>query len=671
MKNWQFVKLNNTKARIDSHTYSFNEVKELANVGAIVPDGFIVVDLDDANEAEKMYDICKANGIKTITFKTARGRHFWFRLPANNPDFCRQKIAQRTVCGLTIDTRVGGKGYVVLRLNGELRRAEALNTSNDFDTVDVIPAFLTPDYRNNAPELVDLVEGSRVSTLRNHYCTLASFKQINEAKGQSYMTTDEIVKTMYIINGYIIADPLTHNEMFYQVTSQDTLPNLPQNELKTASFAPEKEITPPPAENAKNTANNAPFTVDDHARNIIRDMDLIVHNNILYKYNNNHYESVSGQFNTVIKHIALANPTFSNKKINDIRQRVEWLATINDDQVDRNNDYINFMNGTLNLSSCCFEAKTEKRICFDYIPRSLNLNLKNENFDQYMLELFSDQATIDFIYEIFGYSLLKNLDAQKFFVFYGPPGTGKSALLKMWMAAIGSNNVSTTSITSIITNRFSLETMKDKLLNAVTEADHSAMVKNTDLLKQLACGEEMNIERKFAGIQKCNLYATQIHCLNYPIVTNDEALNDRIICVPFMNRFRDTKKQLAEHMLIESLGGEKAYDYLMLQAVRGLIRFLKRGGRFDIPATVAAATSKFKGGAESIETFLEEADINEKNISNYGYKDLATLYQAYCNDIGIVPLSKPKFHQELVHVLPVKVRKYNDERGRRYVTNEA
>jgi putative DNA primase/helicase len=566
---------------------------------------------------------------------------------------------------------VGGKGYVVLRLNGVLRRAEALNTSNDFDTVDEIPAFLTPDYRNNAPELVDLQEGSRVTTLRNHYCTLASFQQINDKKGQAYMTAEDIISTMYIINDYIIADPLTKQEMFYQVTSQDTLPNLPQNELKTANLVAKKEITPPPAVNTKNTVNNAPLTIDDLARNIISDMDLIVHNNILYRYNCNHYESVAGQFNTILKQIALNNPTFSNKKINDIRQRVEWLATINDDQVDRNNDYVNFMNGTLNLSSCCIEAKTEKRICFDYIPRNLNLNLKNKEFDEYMNGLFNnDQGTINFVYEIFGYSLLHNLNAQKFFVFYGPPGTGKSALLKMWMQAIGFNNLSTTSITSMLTNRFAMETMRGKLLNAVTEADHSSMIKNTDLLKQLACGETMNLEKKFGGIQKCNLFATQIHCLNYPIVTNDDALNERIICVPFMNRFRNTDKQLTEHLLIESLGGEDAYDYLMLQAVKGLIRFLKRGSRFAVPATVAAATQKFKG-AESIENFLDEADINVKNITNYGYKDLATLYQAYCNDIGVIPLSKPKFHQELVHVLPVKVRKYNDERGRRYVSNEA
>jgi phage/plasmid-associated DNA primase len=213
--------------------------------------------------------------------------------------------------------------------------------------------------------------------------------------------------------------------------------------------------------------------------------------------------------------------------------------------------------------------------------------------------------------------------------------------------------------------------MKGKLLNAVTEADHSSMIRNTDLLKQLACGEQMNLEKKFGGIQKVNLFATQIHCLNYPIVTNDEALNDRIVCVPFMNRFRNTDKQLTEHLLIESLGGEDAYDYLMSQAVRGLIRFLKRGGNFSKPANVAAATQKFKGGTESIETFLDDADINEKNIGNYGYKDLATLYQAFCIDAGIVPLSKPKFHQELPHVLNVKVRKYNDSRGRRYVSSEA
>lgn len=671
MQNWKFVKLNTDKARIDRNTYSFSEVKDLANVGAIVPDGFIVVDIDNTIEAEKMYRICRENRIKTITFKTTRGRHFWFRLGAENSDFQKQKISQKTVCGLTIDTRVGGKGYVVLRLNGELRRAEALNTTNDFSTVDEIPAFLTPDYRSNAPELVDLQEGSRVNTLRHHFCTLASFKQVNDKKGQAYMKAEEIISTMYIINDYIIADPLTKQEMFYQVTSQDTLPDLPQNELKTASFTAVKENIPTPSKTPQNTANNAPFSVDDLARNIISETDLIVYNNILYKYNNNHYESVAGQFSTILKQITLNNPTFSNKKINDIRQRVEWLATINDDQVDHSNNYINFTNGTLNLSSCCFNNKTEKRVCFDYIPRVLDFNLTNAKFDEYMLALFSDQNTIDFVFEIFGYSLLKNLDAQKFFVFYGPPGTGKSALLKMWMQAIGSDNVSATSITSMLTNRFALETMKNKLLNAVTEADHSSMIRNTDLLKQLACGEEMNVERKFGGIQKVNLFATQIHCLNYPIMTNDEALNDRIICVPFTNRFRNTDKQLTEHLLIESLGGEKAYDYLMLQAVRGLIRFLKRGGRFSIPANVAAATQKFKGGAESIETFLEEADIDAKNICNYGYKDLATLYQAFCVDVGIIPLSKPKFHQQLPHVLPVKVRKYNDERGRRYVTNEA
>lgn len=99
--------------------YPLEEVEHLQSYGGVLQDNVILIDLDDRNEADILYQIIQDINIKCNIIKTDRGKHFYFI----NDEVKSNKIANQCPLSFTIDYKCGDKNTVVpLKINGTERK---------------------------------------------------------------------------------------------------------------------------------------------------------------------------------------------------------------------------------------------------------------------------------------------------------------------------------------------------------------------------------------------------------------------------------------------------------------------------------------------------------------------------------------------------------------------
>lgn len=103
------------KVRGRNEFYTLDSVKDLNEYGGVLEDGFIMVDIDDAEQANILDRILKKYDIKCNRLYTSRGIHFYFR----NTLVTTNAIAKPTAIGIRADIKLGTKNAVVpLKIDG-------------------------------------------------------------------------------------------------------------------------------------------------------------------------------------------------------------------------------------------------------------------------------------------------------------------------------------------------------------------------------------------------------------------------------------------------------------------------------------------------------------------------------------------------------------------------
>lgn len=83
--------------------YTFDQVKNLPEYAGILEDNMIVIDVDEAQQAETLLRIVNDFNIDCVVRRTSRGMHFLFE--NSGAESC--KAGSKLACGLTADIKVG------------------------------------------------------------------------------------------------------------------------------------------------------------------------------------------------------------------------------------------------------------------------------------------------------------------------------------------------------------------------------------------------------------------------------------------------------------------------------------------------------------------------------------------------------------------------------------
>ena len=332
----------------------WDDVKSKSDLAVIIPDDYIVVDIDDEAEGKALLKLVEVNSeeydtVISCVMRTDHGYHFWFRKPSQDLGGLGIKHTSKvkTLLTLTVDYRIGGKGYMVIRRDGKDRQW-VHGSWADLSEVATIPNILYPiaptDDKHKAlyqakadkygyqvlPDgrmgsYLGLPQGQRTAALLSYYGYLKTMYADVPARD-----IKDCQMIVYNINKYLCEEPIPDSELFAEIlnntarvavtgnnnSGNDTTREQDDNQdggrdIISLSLhghtgnTNQEDTNPTNSATTVNASNTDPVTTTntntraatttsyaDMARDIIDTYNIVYHNNNYYTYNNGVYEAI-------------------------------------------------------------------------------------------------------------------------------------------------------------------------------------------------------------------------------------------------------------------------------------------------------------------------------------------------------------------------------------------
>lgn len=599
LEDMQFIKLNRDKTpkeKLDK-SYDYKLVEHFADLGVLVKEPFVVLDVDDNTEFLKLKEIITDKKIKCNIMQTTRGGHFWF----TNSKSITNNVKIQTPIGIEVDVRSWGKlCYTKVKQEGAWRK---WLTDCPFDELDELPYWLQPI--NHTYELVDLKDGDgRNDKLFSYIIVL-----------NNYMTKEKVRETFYIINDYILGERLDYKEL-------ETI-------LRDESF---DNLRP-------NFFDRTRFLFDKFAKWLINNYSIMRRDKLLYIYDETHYTSDSGLIERLmLKHI----PNLNRNQRNEV---LDYLRLVAPSIPDVNFYYIITKN-------CIVDVRDKKQYDYSkdfFIPTKLNVEYnpkikKNEVIDNFMDRVcVGDKEIIDLVYEMIGYSLIATSKYQKSFILYGDGSNGKSTLLDMLIDLLGDYNVSSLSFKEL-NHSFKLAEITDKLAN-IGDDISDEYITDSSIFKKLVTGEEITVEKKHEQPYKMRNTATLMFATNnLPNMQDKSSGMVRRLCVIPFNAIITKEDKDFDPFIINKITTDEAKSYVLNKALDGLQRVFMNQG-FTIPVAVEELMNDYYREINNVIEYLEYIDI--KDIVGKTGKDVYNDYAFWCANQNQTPYKIRRFNTEI------------------------
>lgn len=709
-----------------TQSVGWDQAQAKSDLAIIIPDDYIVVDIDDEQEGKALLRLVVSNSqeydtVISCVMRTDHGYHFWFRKPSQDLGGLGIKHTSKvkTLLTLTVDYRIGGKGYMVIRRNCKDR--EWVHGSwSDLTNVATIPNILYPiaptDDKHKAlyqakadkygyqvlPDgrlgsYCGLPKGQRTMALLAYYGYLKAMyadvppRDINDCK-----------MIVYNINKYLLDDPIPDEELVAEilsnteriaVTADHTSDNSGNDTTRgqdnnqdggrdiislslhghTTNNNQEDTTHTNSTTNISNATNPTPTRATttsyaDMARDVIDAYNIVYHNNNYYTYNNGVYEAIGANAKDselVLKQmiISLHNRDDNKAKANII-DNIRVLGRVAHSDDDGN--LLAMVNGVYNTDTHTFTPWDDiemgryhffTRIPIVYKPM-VNVDKTIVEFEQYRSSLFNDEVAEDYkkvLDQILGYTLCRTLAAQKIFFFFGAGGTGKSTYVNFLSRLIGAQNTRNMTLNRILGDKFALSALKGRLLNIGDETITADSIKSVDLLKSLAVSSNIEVEAKYQSAESVRLYAKHIYCTNERPQCQDRAFWSRVIVIPFNRVFRGTANNIPDDKLQKLMDNEDVKSYMFLMAMQGLQELQKNSWQFHTLPDMESVKQDFIPAANSVEAWIQANGITEENILGLPSKDAKDSYNQWCIDHHYRPMGVQQFIKYLKEVFQVTV----------------
>lgn len=286
--------------------------------------------------------------------------------------------------------------------------------------------------------------------------------------------------------------------------------------------------------------------------------------------------------------------------------------------------------------------------------------------DQFFGEVFPSDA-IELAYEILGYMLFNDNPLHKAILLYGSGRNGKGTFIRLARMLVGHNNISAVTPQALDSSQFSSAQLYGKLANLVGDVD-PRIFKSTEQFKQLTGGDYMMAQHKHKDPFVFRCRALMIAAFNSLPRTADttEGFFSRWVVVPFSAFFPAGK---ADPLLITRLTRPQELSGLLRAAVGGLQQVIRRGS-FSLPPSVVAATERFRKEADPIRGYVEDRLTVTRGRDFTSRPDVYADYAAWAATNGYHNMAATRFYEQLTTVLAGQITpaKREGERGFRGMT---
>lgn len=597
---------------------SYHTARKYESFVGVLDDEYIMVDVDDMDEAEILLDIVEDKDIQCSVLETDNGMHFYFK----GYDLTSNKIKWYSNIGLLCDYKLGIKNTVdPLRINGKTRKWIRKVKEHE-----PLPIWLYPHSKKD-PGFINLAEGDG----RNN----ALFTYILKLQSQG-MSKNDIRETIAIINKYVLEEPVSEREL-------NTI-------LRDDAFLKESFFI-------KNTFQHekfGDFLINEHHICKIAD--------ILHIYKDGVYSDKQQDIEAaMIKHIP------GLKRVHR-QETLAYLQLKAPEKEFSSVKYIPVANGVFNLETWELEdfnpeIITKNKIPVPYIPGAY-YEVTDRTLDKIACH---DKKIRMLLEEIFGYVLFRRNEFGAMFVLTGNGSNGKSSFLKMIRKLVGPENTSALDLKEL-DQRFKTAELFGKLVNIGDDIDKT-YIKSTSVLKKLATGESLNVERKGKDPFDFTNYAKLIFSANEVPRMNDysDGLGRRLKIVPFNAKFSPDDEDY-DPFITDKLLSDESMQYVLNLALNALKRLLENK-QFTHSKAVEIELEKYHEENNPIISFINNEDVD---LDRAIVKDVYMQYRLYCSENGYQPVSQVNFSRQIRQLFGYvsKNQRINGEIKKIYVKDE-
>lgn len=591
----------------------WNTARRYESYAGVLDDDYVMIDIDTIEESDLLLDIIEDLNLQCSVLETTNGIHVYFKghdIPAN-------RIEWFSPIGIQVTAKLGSKNTVdPLKIGGEVRPWIIKAAEHE-----PLPKWLYPvDKHDNYVDKIGT--GSRNQELFNYILKLQSLN----------MDKQEIRETIRIINQYVLDEPLPEDEI--------------QTILRDDSFK------------KKSFFKGSTFLHDAFSKFLIQEHHIIRIVEVLHIYKDGIYSEDQHDIERVmIQHLPMLTKA----------RRLEVLSYLQLKAPERqlsSERYIAVKNGIIDIETWELtkfrpEVIIKNKVPVDYVPNSYH-----EVVDKTLNKIsVQDESLRRLLDEIFGYTLLRRNEMRKIFILTGGGQNGKSTFLKMLREFIGGTNTSSLDLKEL-DQRFKTAELFGKLVN-IGDDISKEYIRNSAMLKKLATGEAVNVERKgkdpfdFANYSKLIFSANEAPRIN----DSSDGLTSRLLLIPFKAKFTPQDKDY-DPFIHDKVTSQAAMEYLLVLAIQSLKRLLN-SKKFTVPDAVKRESDKYEEENNPILTFIKDLDFDIANSeTNRVYKT----YQLWCVENGLErPLSRINFTKEICKRADVESKqRRNDEGKRRY-----
>lgn len=583
---------------------SYDEVKSEPEFAGILAENTILIDVDDFEQSEMLFNIVKEKQLCCRVYKTTRGKHFLF----NNPDLVNSNRTHATLAlGIIADIKIGKRNsYSVLKFADKERPILYDNTGKDEKTGD-LPKWLLP-IKTNA-DFIGLEAGDgRNQALFNYILTLQSFD----------FSVEEARESIKLTNEFVLKEPLTNDEL-------DVI-------LRDEAFA--KPVF----------FKGATFLFDKFATFLKNNHHIIRINGQLHIYKGGIY--IPGQTeieSAMISHI----PQLNKAKRSEVMSYLDIL--IRENTLTADTRMIAFRNGLLNIEDDSFVQFTSEHIITNIIPWDYNPNAYYQLTDEVMDNISChDEATRSLLEEMIGYCMFRRNELGKAFILTGSGSNGKSTFLNMLKTMIGRKNLSVLDLKKL-DDRFSTVMLFNKLAN-IGDDISDEFITDSASFKKIVTGEMIDAEQKGQPKFDFEPYVKLIFSANnIPRIgkgKDSSAIKRRLVIIPFNARF-DSSNPDFKPFIGDELRGQESMEYMIQLGLKALKNLLKER-KFTTSEAMQRELEEFEETNNPVLGFFHEAERDsdiriENEPTNIVYK----AYQEYCITCNLTAMSAGEFSKQV------------------------
>lgn len=331
-------------------------------------------------------------------------------------------------------------------------------------------------------------------------------------------------------------------------------------------------------------------------------------------------------------------------------------------------DEIPVENGILNIKTKELSEFNPRRVFFNKLPVKYDPTAVCPKIDKFFRDVLASEDDINVLYELAGFSFLKDYKYEKAFMMVGGGRNGKGKSIELFKRLVGIENCCSAPLMSLVPESFTISELFGKMLNLAGDIGNTDL-KDTSMFKSLTGRDLVGGKRKFLKNINFENYAKFVFaCNELPMVYDlSRGFWDRWVLLEFPYTFVTKEEyditpdktffKIKDDDIIQKITTPEEMSGFLNKALEGLDRLLLNK-RFSSTKGTGEVKSTWIRKSNSFVAFCYDFIEDDAN-GKINKKDLRKKYADYCKAHNVSSKSDFVIKKALMDMFGVSEEKSN------------